>query len=165
MRHWKWLWLSIRGVLMLFAAIQGGYFHENLNGDFTKPNWLTFFILIGLGCVGALFICFVQLINPFAPAKWKRPNWRSNPFPVTQPLGMLHTSAWFIIFVGFGAMVLELQMVPRLWAWEIPLDVGIGLLIGMKVSLGAYSERFENDQVMRTVPLSTRTAARTPRRR
>lgn len=139
-------WLIIRIAILIVAMVQAQSFSSSLNGDFSKANWTTFFVLIGFVAFGILFVISIQAKNPFAPSHWHRPSWFSNPFAFRQPLVTFDMAAYYFLVLGVVSAIFGVKSNPQSWAWEIPLSVGIGAWIGVRLCLAVFSERLSDKE-------------------
>lgn len=135
-------WFLFRIVSLVVAFVQGIYFSNSLTGDFSKPNWITFFVLIGFVAFGIFFVISIQVKNPFAPQRWHRPSWFANPFVIGQPLIAFDLAAYYFLVVGVVSACFGINSIPKNWAWEIPLAIGIGAWLGVKFVLSTFSDKF-----------------------
>lgn len=137
----KHIWLILRIAVLVAAMFQARSFVSHLNGDFSKANWVTFFVLIAVVALGVFFVISLQAANPFAPRQWRRPSWFSNPFVLGQPLVIFDFAAYYFLVLGVVSAILGTAVSPPNWAWEIPLSVGVGAWIGVRLCLAAFRER------------------------
>jgi len=144
-------WLVLRLAILIAAMLQARSFVTSLDGDFSAANWATFFVLIAFGAFGVFFVIALQSVNPMAPHLWRRPSWFSSPFDFRQPLLVLDLGAHYFLILGLASMISGLMGSPKNWAWEIPLSVGIGAWIGVRMCLVAFRERFADHEQNRQV--------------
>ena len=139
-------WLYLRIAILIAAMIQARSFAASLNGDFSHANWTTFFVLIGFGAFGVLFVIGLQSVNPMAPRQWRHPSWFSSPFELRQPLLALDFGSYYFLVLGTVSMIWGLAASPTNWAWEIPLATGIGAWIGVRLTTLVFRERFADHE-------------------
>lgn len=137
-------WLLFRIAALIIAASQARSFPRQLGGDFTRPNWVTLFVLIGFVAFGVVFVTSLQRSNPWSPEQWRRPSWLSSPFSFGQPLLIFHFAAYYLLVLGTSCLVLETISAPRIWAWELPLSIGIGAWLGVRLCIPVFREKFDN---------------------
>ncbi|MDA8093980.1 MAG: hypothetical protein M0T84_08730 [Betaproteobacteria bacterium] len=139
-------WLFFRIAVLLIAVFQAKSFPGKLGGDFTRANWTTFFVLICVVAFGVLFVTSLQRSNPWSPQQWRRPSWFSSPFSFGQPLLIFDFAAYYFLVLGGLSLVLEVTSTPKTWAWELPLSVGIGAWLGVRICISVFREKFQNTQ-------------------
>jgi hypothetical protein len=125
-------WLVARIVLLAVAFLCAGTFIRTMPGDFSQPSWPFLFEMIGIVAFGVVFILSLQKVNPRAPLL-RVPRWTDNPFVPLNPLSVFHLNAVLFISLGLGCLVLGLLRTPCNWVWELPLGIGIGAWIGVKL--------------------------------
>ena len=137
-------WLFFRIAVLIMAALLARSFPRQMGGDFTRPNWVTFFVLIGFAAFGVCFVTSLQRSNPWSPDQWRRPSWLSSPFSFGQPLLIFDLAAYCFLVLGTTSLVLEIISTPRIWAWELPLSIGIGAWLGVRLCISMFREKFDN---------------------
>ena len=137
-------WLLFRVAVLMIAVFQARSWPRSIGGNFSKPNWVTCFILIGFAAFGILFVAFTQRLNPWSSDKWRRPSWFSSPFAFGQPLLIFDLAAYYFLVLGTASFVLEMISIPRTWAWGLPLSVGIGAWLGVRLCISVFKDKFEN---------------------
>jgi hypothetical protein len=125
-------WLVARIVLLAVALLSADAFIRTMPGNFSQPSWPFLFELIGIVAFGVVFVLSLQKVNPRAPPL-RVPRWTDNPFVPLNPLSVFHFNALLFISLGIGCLVLGLLRTPRSWVWELPLGIGIGAWIGVKL--------------------------------
>lgn len=125
-------WLITRLVLIAVAFFGAGTFIRITPGDFSQPAWPFIFELIGIVAFGILFVLSLQKVNPRAPLL-RVPCWTDNPFMPLNPLSVFHLNALIFLSLGVGCLILGSMHTPRSWVWELPLGIGIGAWIGVKL--------------------------------
>jgi hypothetical protein len=138
------LWIPIRIVALAVAFLSATSFVRSLPGDFSHPSWPFFGEMIGIVALGVVFVLGLQKINPMSTASWRLPRWSDNPFSLRQPLPNFHFSAWLFIALGLGSVVVGLVKSPHNWAWEIPLGIGVGAWIGVRIMSDPASSEEKN---------------------
>ena len=130
-------------VVIIAACALGAAVHlKSMHDDFSNPSWSFALVMIAFCSFGVFFLIALQKINPRALDHWQKPSWNSSLFNYRQPaqafqdceLCLLGGSIGYL-FVGFDE--------PRLrWAWELLASSGAGALLGVRLSLWAFSEQF-----------------------
>jgi hypothetical protein len=141
--EYKNFWLIFRIVTLLTSAFQAQSLSTSMEGDFSKANWATFFILIGFSAFGIYFATSIQTINRFSPPQWDKPSWYSNPFKFGQPLSAFDLASYCLLIIGIISAFFGMKSSPPSYAWEIPLSAGIGAWIGVRICLMVFSDRFK----------------------
>lgn len=137
-------WLLFRVVVLAIAIFQARGWPESVGGNFTRLNWATFFILIGFTAFGVVFVAFVQRSNPWSPTRWRKPSWFASPFVFGQPVLIFDLAAYYFLVLGVASFAWEMTSTPRVWAWGLPLSVGIGAWLGVRLCRSLLRERFDN---------------------
>jgi hypothetical protein len=88
--------------------------------------------MIGFAAFGVVSVLSVQKVNPLAPPL-RVPRWTDNPFMPLNFLAIFHFNALLFISLGLGCLVLGLFRTPHSWVWELPLGIGVGAWIGVKL--------------------------------
>jgi len=135
------IWLIVRIGFCLIGLIQSYFFIAEMPGDFSQPSWLFFFEMAGFSIFGIIFVHGMWKLNRWVASDWGTPSWLSNPFAVNRPLQLFHAGAWYLIAVGIGCLILGMARTPKTWVWEIPLSLGIGMLVGVQITKPHRSDR------------------------
>lgn len=137
------LWFLLRIALLAVALIHGVYFTETISGDFSKPVWSFFFEMIGIVAVSVFCVTLFQLPRQASDVKWAKPSWFSNPFQFRQALSIFDLASYYFLVLGLGCFAIGLSHNPQNWAWELPLSIGLGALLGVRLVLLVFKDRFE----------------------
>ncbi|WP_281849292.1 hypothetical protein [Dyella sp. GSA-30] len=138
------IWLFLRIVLLVVALIHSVYFVKTLPGDFSRPFWPFFFEMIGIVAVSVFGVTFFQLPKQASDVRWAKPSWFANPFRLRQALPIFDLAAYYFLVLGLGCLAIGLSREPRNWALELPLSIGIGAFLGVRVVLMVFKDRFED---------------------
>jgi hypothetical protein len=138
-------WVAIRIGTLVVAFLCAGRFIRSLPGDFSQPSWLFLAVMIAVVAVGVALLLGFQKVNPLSSASWKRPRWTDNPFAWREPLKYMHFSAMLFIALGLGCVLLGFLKSPHSWAWELPIGIGVGAWIGVRVSCDPEGHGRAND--------------------
>ena len=136
-------WVALRAIILLLGLMQSATFMRSMNGDFSKPSWSFPFVMAALVALGILFIFFIQTVNPRSISKWYRPSWFRNPFNYKQPLQIFDFAAFYFLSVGFGCLFFGLTRDPTSWVWELPIAIGCGAWLGVRLCVLVFADRFE----------------------
>jgi len=137
------LWAAIRVAFLLLGLLQAPAFLKSMSGDFSKPSWSFPFIMAALVAIGILFIFFIQTVNPRSVSTWYKPSWFRNPFSYRQPLQLFDLAAFYFLSVGVGCLFVGLTREPANWVWELPIAIGCGAWLGVRLSVLVFADRFE----------------------
>jgi hypothetical protein len=127
-------WIAIRIATLVLAFFSAGPFIRSLPGDFSRPSWSFLAVMIVVVAVSVALLLGLQKVNPLSSALWKRPRWADSPFTWREPLAYMHFSALLFIALGLGCLLAGLMKSPRSWAWELPIGIGVGAWLGVRVS-------------------------------
>lgn len=127
------VWLLARIAIVGGSLLSGTSFVQ-MPGDFSTPSPGFALVLVAACAAGTCVVWGLQTINPAGRAAWVRPSWLANPFvPVLRPLDVFHLAGWSAMASGTSALYLGLLQSPRTWAGELPLCVGVGVWIGVRL--------------------------------
>jgi len=138
------IWLLLRIILLVASLDYSFYFIETLPGNFSKPAWPFFFEMIGIVAISVFCLTFFQLPKQTSGEKWIKPSWFANPFRLGQALSGFDLAAYCFLALGLGCLAIGLSREPKNWAWELPLSIGVGALLGVRAVLRVFSDRFED---------------------
>jgi hypothetical protein len=127
-------WFKARIALLALCFIASPLFlSATRHEDFSQPSWSFPLIMVGIVTLATIFVVGLQQINPLSHETWERPSWSSSPFDGWSLLRNFHISAWCLISTGVGSLVFGLVATPHSWAGELPLSVGVGVLLGVRI--------------------------------
>lgn len=139
----NWIWLAVRASWIVVGLIQGPWLPGELDAQHIQdPSWTFAVEMVGIVAAGIVFVVGFQAGRGTSMAKWPRPSWIENPFGLDRPVSLFEASSYYVVAVGVSSAVFELRAVPRTWAWELPVAIGVGLWLGAKVCLAAFRGRF-----------------------
>lgn len=138
------IWFLLRIALLVVALIHSVYFVKTLPGDFSRPTWPFFFEMVGIVAISVFCVTFFQLPKQESDVRWTKPSWFANPFRARQALSLFDLAAYYFVVLGLGCLVIGLSREPRNWAWELPMSIGIGALLGVHIVLMIFKGRFED---------------------
>ena len=138
---WVWFWLA--AIILVFIA---GCFvplgpRANPPLAWYEPIVIFVFCPITMGVVFG-----VQRANPLSAKIWRRPAWTNNPFNFRDPVQFFHFGA--IITIAQGILVLarvSLTSFPFYIEVLVPLAMGLGMWVGVRVAVALYLSKFEDD--------------------
>lgn len=138
------MWLAIRLMMFLVVAATSPIFYEALHAEFNDDDFSWRFVLILLVIVtgSVLFVLGLQYKNPFAPEKWFKPSWRASFVDFRQPTQTLHTCGWIFVVLAISVGIYTLLVGSQSLLGIFPFTIGVGLLLGVKLSLVVFRGRF-----------------------
>jgi hypothetical protein len=139
-------WLLVRICWVALGIFQSGWFLRALaSDDFSRPS-LTFLFEISAIVAIALFVLLgIQAARrrEITESKWLRPSWLENPFRYDQPILLFDAGSYYFLALALGCAFLGLSKTPTNWAWELPLSIGCGLWVGVRLVLIAFRTSFK----------------------
>lgn len=135
------LWFTCRVIFILISIAFAPFYVHSQPGDFSKPSWGFLFGMTAI-CAGAVFLLAVfQSFNKNDQRGWYRPSWFQNPFAFNQPLQTFDSGSYDAMALGVGSLVVGLLSVPANWAWELPMSIGLGVWIGVRLCMVAFRDK------------------------
>jgi hypothetical protein len=81
-----------------------------------------------------LFVIWLQYINPRSAPVWRYPEWKINPFKLSEPLQFFHLGAFVCLAQGIGFLVkLAITRTPVFPEALIGVIMGAGTLLGVRL--------------------------------
>jgi hypothetical protein len=128
-------WSYLKILIVIISALSGFFASQPENSDFLAPApWYFPLTIILFMATGLPFI--VTMMRK--AENLQRPTWNSSPLSFDQPLIIFDLSAYCTIAYGAMMALVNLQNTPYNWSWEIPLSAGIGIWIGVRLSVQLY---------------------------
>jgi len=127
-------WFALRVAMILVAVIQS-WTASSWAAQFPSPS-LSFPFLMGSICAVAI-VALASFRRPPADEAHQaklRLSWFHNPLSLREPLGLFDLAAYYFIALGIGLAAISLSASPRNWAWELPLSVGCGVWLGVRLA-------------------------------
>jgi hypothetical protein len=85
----------------------------------------------------------MQSLNRWSAPIWQRPSWKLNPFSPREPYQFLHLCAWTLLAQGVVYLArLAVSSAPIYPEALIPLVIGIGGLLGLRLSMIVCSSKW-----------------------
>lgn len=134
-------WTFIRIALLVIAAVFAPFTLSRVNGDFSHPSILFFLGMTGFGIFSVIFSIGIQYKNPRMNESWIKPSFSDNPFKNKQPLQVFNISAELFMALGIGGVFWGMFSQPVTYVWEIPLALGIGIWIGVRMCISLYKDK------------------------
>lgn len=139
----NWFWLTVRASWIVVGLIQGPWLPAQLDGALIQqPSWSFAVEMVGIVVVGIVVLVGFQVGRCASLAKWPRPSWFENPFGLDRRVSLFEASSYYVLAVGVSSAVFELRAVPRTWAWELPVAIGVGLWLGCRLCLVVFRTKF-----------------------
>jgi hypothetical protein len=116
-------------------------------GPRTSPplEWYVPMLILAFCPIAMVVVFGLQRVNPRSAKMWHRPSWISNPFNFRDPIQFFHFGA--IITIAQGVVVLarvSLTSTPFYVEALVPLAMGLGMWIGVRVVMALYRSKFGN---------------------
>jgi hypothetical protein len=138
------MWPWIRIVTVLAAILTGPIMYNELRAEFENelPSWSFVAAIVGFGICSTLFV--LAILNAQSQYAWSKPSWYESPIDFRQPAQLIHMAAWIYLAVGLSTAVESLILGARNFMFLLPLSLGIGTLLGLKLAVGTF-DRFESE--------------------
>lgn len=135
-------WLYFRVGAILLVAIAGCF--VPLGAHAAPPiDWDALFIIFGACAIGLPLVLGVQRFNPQSAKVWSRPSWMANPLNFRDPIQFFHFGAYLSIAQGLVVLIrMVLTSVPFYVEALVPLAMGLGILLGIRITLGLFASKF-----------------------
>ena len=106
-------------------------------------DWVALAVIF-FGCVLILpLIVGFQRFNTLNAKVWDLPSWTSNPFNFREPIQFFYLGAWLSIAQGLVILIrLVLTSVPFYVEALVPLAMGTGVWLGIKLTIGLFASKF-----------------------
>jgi hypothetical protein len=136
-----WLWIRIGIILAALATGPGTYRKVHAEFENQVPSWSFVASMLGFGIFSILFL--LAICNAQTEYAWSKPSWRENPLNFRQPAQFFHMGACGLTAIGLSTALYPLMLGMRNFMFVVPLSVGVGMLVGLKLAVGTF-DRFEN---------------------
>jgi hypothetical protein len=139
MMHWLYIRLGIvvlAAVLSLFAP---------LTPAAVPPiGWGALLAILCLTPFGLVFVVGLQTSTRQFGKAWRRPSWNLNPFTLFEPLQFFHLAAFASLAYG-AILTIRLKFTPVPFYAEVlvPITMGIGLLLGIRLCMLLFRSKLE----------------------
>jgi hypothetical protein len=133
------VWLFVRLAVILVVVIIG-WFAPLRPHAWLQIGWVTLLVVFSVCVVGVPLLLGLRGLRPLEAKMRSRPSWTSNPLNLRDPIQFFHLGACLSIaqgLIGLVRMVLKSQ--PFYVEALIPLALGAGILLGIKISLGLFT--------------------------
>jgi uncharacterized membrane protein (DUF4010 family) len=138
-------WIAVRGALIIAGLVQSKSMVASLGQEFRESSWSFPLEMTAICAFAILFLIGIQAKRVRqSEEKWQRPSWFRNPFNYRQPLQFFDAISYYAFALAVGCAIFGLSESPISWAWELPFSVGLGLWIGVRLSLIAFKESLES---------------------
>jgi uncharacterized membrane protein (DUF4010 family) len=137
-------WSVVRGALIVAGLVQSKSMIASMGQEFRESSWSFPLVMTAICAFALLFLIGIQAKRVRqSEEKWQRPSWFQNPFNYKQPLQFFDAISYYAFALAAGCAFFGLSTPPISWAWELPFSVGLGLWIGVRLSLIAFRESLE----------------------
>jgi hypothetical protein len=102
--------------------------------------------MIAIVAAGVVFVVGLQAARHPPTGEWPRPSWFEKPFGRDRWVSLFEATSYYFLAAGTSCAVMELRETPRTWAWEIPIAIGVGLLLGGRVCLLVFRRHFRQSE-------------------
>jgi uncharacterized membrane protein (DUF4010 family) len=138
-------WSAVRGALIIAGLVQSKSMVESLGQEFRASSWSFPLEMTAICALAILFLIGIQANRVRQSAeKWQRPSWFRSPFNFKQPLQFFDAISYYAFALAVGCTIFGLSESPISWAWELPFSVGLGLWVGVRLSLIVFRESLES---------------------
>ncbi|MDE2588323.1 MAG: hypothetical protein KGL95_01485 [Patescibacteria group bacterium] len=136
------VWLYVRIGAILLVGVVGSIVPIRLFAAI-QINWYMLLIIFFV-CVFILpVLVSLHIADPRSEKAWLRPSWLVNPFSISEPIQFIHFAAYLSIMQGFIILVrIALNSLPFHLGVLFPITFGLGLLLGIKITLIIFRSRF-----------------------
>lgn len=110
---------------------------------FDKGSWSFPWLIAGISLFAVVMPVGMQSINPWSKERWMRPTLHMNPLRFDEPLQTFYMGALYAMAAGVGYFVLGIFDAAVRWFWELPLSVGVGVWLGVRLCVWGFPNRFE----------------------
>lgn len=139
----KWLWLTVRLMLIVVGLIQGPWLRDSLDAhNIREASWTFAIELTAIVIGGVIFVVGLQAFRHVPGREWPRPSWFDNPFGRDRWVPLFDAISYYMLAAGLSCAAFELREMPRTWAFEIPISIGVGLWVGSRACLVLFRQHF-----------------------
>jgi hypothetical protein len=110
---------------------------------FDKGSWSFPWLIGGFSLFAVVILVGMQAINPWSEGRWMRPTLYTRPLRFDEPLQTFYMGALCAMAAGVGYLVLGRFDASVRWLWELPLSVGVGVWLGVRLCIWGFPKRFE----------------------
>jgi hypothetical protein len=138
-----WVWLRLAAIALVIVL---GCFAP-LGPRATPPlDWYVPLVIFFFGPLAMVIVLGVQRINPRSARTWHRPSWTANPFSFRDPVQFFHFAAFLSIAQGVVVLArVLLTSTPFYVEALVPLAMGLGVWVGVRLAIALYSSKFEHN--------------------
>ena len=136
------VWLVTRIALVMSGALGATAFLPGPDSPFVGQPISFLLVFFGFGVIAMPFVVGLQAFNPRSGILWTKPDWRTNPFSLKQPLQFFHMMGYYFIVSGIAASVATLLRHMSGLEPFIPIALGAGVLLGVKICILLFRWKF-----------------------
>lgn len=134
-------WLYGNVAIIMLGALLSPLFMRSIESSEDKPTLIFVLIIALFGMSGSLLSAWMRDSSMPKDLKWNTPSLRYNPFMGSEPLVQYQISAYVFISLGAGSAVVGMLETPENWMWVLPMSLGIGIWLGLKLSMVMFRKR------------------------
>ncbi len=136
--------LYMRIAVTLLSCLSAYFAVIPSHPDFFHPAPVTFVLeIVGIVAAGLIFVLSFSSRSMLSSELWKRPSWYLSPFDRKQPIVFFDFASYCVASYGLGGAVVSTFGPRPNWSWEIPVSAGIGVWLGVRLSLLVFRGRME----------------------
>ena len=138
MNKWKFLRIALISFIAVSSLLTPLEPKVNL-----AINWSTLGVIFVFSFLAILFVVGMQVVNPLSAKVWHKPDWNLNPFSLKDPIQFFHFAAYIMLVQG--AVVLSRLLfsnIPFYLEILVPLVIGSGVLIGIKLAMHLFKVKY-----------------------
>ncbi len=137
-------WEYVRLLLIAAGVIPNFFTSSNGTQEAIPIMWQFVPAAFVFGVVGLQFIIGFQAYNPVSAKVWLRPDWKLNPFSLSQPLQFFHFSGWYMLASSLQLMPAAIKgNEESMYLAASTASFGLGMLVGVRLSVLIYRRKFD----------------------
>lgn len=136
------VWRATRIAIVMTGALGSQAFVPGPDSPFAGGSIQVLLVIFGFGVIAMLFVVGLQAFNSRSATLWIKPDWRTNPFSLKQPLQFFHMMGYYFIVSGITALAVTLLRHARGLEPFIPIALGAGVLLGVKSCIQLFRWKF-----------------------
>ena len=135
-------WLHIR-LGIIFVAMLAGFFVPLQPQGNLVMSWSEISFIFVSVAVGLPLVITAQRVNPRNPKIWDMPSWKTGPLRSFGPIQNFYFGSYALSATGVVVLLRMASMpAPRYAEAMIPLTLGVGTWLGVKVSVALNKSKF-----------------------
>jgi hypothetical protein len=139
------IWLYARLGAILVVVIVGCVAPFGVHSA-SQITWLGLVVIFSVFVVAPPLLVSLQRSNSPREQLWSRPSWKTNPLDWRNPIQFLHFGAFLSLAQGI-VLLLRVALTQAPFSLEalVPLAVGAGIWLGIKITLALFTSRFASN--------------------